>query len=227
MNRILAAMICVLGLTQGIARSESLGAITIDEALIFATPAGEVVNVQAGGYTIDVSQADILSLMSPEGDAVTVEATSGTHDLEIVEPILRFVGGEEESGYLLVAFLPNGESAHAIGSRSGVTSRGKSLTAQQFYIEVAIAPSVALTPMGGSGRPTPIPYPSGDRQTSEQPKQKKTVPVLTASSVSSSVGNEPGVAKEIQGAAILQLQESFVVVYEPKTRRFVRRRVRQ
>ena len=78
MNRVLAAMICLLGFTQGIARSESIGSIAIEEALIFATPAGEVVNVKPGGYTIDVSQSDILSLVSPEGDNVTVEATSGS-----------------------------------------------------------------------------------------------------------------------------------------------------
>ena len=56
MKRILTGAICILVAVPGnLAWSEDLATITLDEALVFAAPDGDVVNVAPGRYTLELA----------------------------------------------------------------------------------------------------------------------------------------------------------------------------
>ena len=125
MKRIIIAMICVLGVVQAnVARSEDLTTITLDEALVFAAPNGDVVNVAPGIYDLELAEAGGLKLIPPPDDAaVIVAATRSMHDLDVAEPVARVIADDEVATHVVLV-LPGGEFADAVGSRGGVLGRG-------------------------------------------------------------------------------------------------------
>ena len=144
MKRILIFVIWALGVVQvNVAWSEDLTTITLDEALVFSAPNGDVVNVVPGHHVLALSEADGLSLTPHDGEAVIVQAIRQQHEMDVTAPIARVIPSKDEATYTVVLVLPDGEYARAVGSREGVSSRGVDprVRKQQLLIAMGHAPA--------------------------------------------------------------------------------------
>ena len=104
---------------------ESEMVIELEKAVHFLTPQGEDVVVSSGTYTVE-SFKDLIRLKPSdegEGKAVIVQAEATTHEKSIESPQPISVPGNEDQ-YGIMLLLPDGKAMQAIGSYSGVHTRG-------------------------------------------------------------------------------------------------------
>lgn len=144
MNRFLISVICALGMVHAdSAWSQDLVTVALDEALVFSAPNGDVVNVAPGQYVVALAEADALSLMPTEGEALIVSATRGEHEIDLAEPVAQLIAGDDELTTHVVLMLPDGTYAGAVGSRGGVLSRGIDPFTQQrlYFIAIGLIPA--------------------------------------------------------------------------------------
>lgn len=99
-------------------------AITFDRPLHFPSTKGEDTLVPAGLYEIEPVLDLQLSLSREGQDAVLVLAMQGTHSEAIQQPVALLVQGESDHEQHLVFMTPDGKRFDALGSTSGVKSRG-------------------------------------------------------------------------------------------------------
>jgi hypothetical protein len=85
--------------------------------------------LKSGVYTVD--QAETWLRVTPSGsqtvDAILLEAHSANHDQTLTEPQAISVQGESPDAHHLALLLPDGKRLEAVGSYSGIRSRGLSL----------------------------------------------------------------------------------------------------
>ncbi len=122
----LSLAICAVGLASAAEEErEGLSSVSLKETLIFSAPGGSAVNVSAGSYVLEITDAGHLTLAPVEGgDAVVVKAKTGKHDEAVNEAVALLIAADDGPAHHLVLLLPDGELAEAVGSPSGVAYRG-------------------------------------------------------------------------------------------------------
>ena len=103
--------------------------ITLDEPVHFTSAEGSDVVLKSGVYTVD--QAETWLRVTPSGsqtvDAILLEAHSAKHEETLTEPQAISVEGDSPDAHHLALLLPDGKRLEAVGSYSGIRSRGLSL----------------------------------------------------------------------------------------------------
>ena len=109
--------------------------VTLDQPVHFTTAEGSDVVLDAGDY--DVVAADEWLRVTPsEGqavDALLLEAQVASHEEALKAPLGVSAQGESPDTHHLALLLPDGKRLEAVGSYSGIRSRGGALlTIQQL-----------------------------------------------------------------------------------------------
>ena len=133
--------------------------VTLDQPVHFTTAEGSDVVLDAGNY--DVTATDEWLRITPsEGkavDALLLEAQVAKHEETLKAPLGVSAQGESPDTHHLALLLPDGTRLEAVGSYSGIRSRGLSLLTIRRLQRLAAArrstpPTEFSTPrMGGSG----------------------------------------------------------------------------
>lgn len=100
--------------------------ILLDKTVHFVAPDGTALAVDPGGYLVEAGDGS-LRLTVPDGPSpLIVAASPGTHGEVINRPTPLSFGeeGEQADIHHIVLLLPDGQSLDAVGTYSGVTSRG-------------------------------------------------------------------------------------------------------
>ncbi len=102
--------------------------VTLKQPAYFTGPDGSPVLVEAGDYKTEAAQEWIrLTPGNNPQDALLLKATQGTHETGIQDPLaLSLPGGviHELDVHQVMLLLPTGETFEAIGSYSGIKTRG-------------------------------------------------------------------------------------------------------
>ena len=129
--------------------------VTLDQSVHFTTVEGSDVVLDAGDY--DVVAADEWLRVTPsEGqaaDALLLEAQVAKHDEALKAPLGISAQGESPDTHHLALLLPDGKRLEAVGSYSGIRSRGLSLlTIRRLQTLARTTNTEFSTPLfGGSG----------------------------------------------------------------------------
>jgi hypothetical protein len=148
---------------QGAASAQDPTAIQINQPLHFSAPDGSDVVVGTGTYRLEQRSGSQLWLI-PTGDSprTLVGAEAMPTDLDVAAPIALAIRSEQQpDAYHLVLLLPGGTALDAIGSVSGVQSRGvrdvlKDIMVRPTVFEVPQPPGPDLWPRS-IYRPCPEP----------------------------------------------------------------------
>lgn len=98
--------------------------VTVEQPLHFAGPADADVLVPAGQYQVRAGETNQIKLVAKDQEApMVLVAAAVTHEEKIEIPVARLVAGEEDTQRLLL-LTPGGAGLAAVGSESGVASRG-------------------------------------------------------------------------------------------------------
>jgi hypothetical protein len=133
--------------------------ITLDQPVHFTTAEGSDVVLDAGEYDVDAADA-WLRVMPSEGhavDALLLDAQIARHEETLKAPLGVSAQGESPDTHHLALLLPDGKRLEAVGSYSGIRSRGFSLLTLQRLKRLAAArkspkSTEFKTPLfGGSG----------------------------------------------------------------------------
>jgi hypothetical protein len=133
--------------------------VTLDQPVHFTTVEGSDVVLEAGDYEVDAVD-EWLRITPSEGqavDALLLEAQVAKHEGALKAPLGVSAQGESPDTHHLALLLPDGKRLEAVGSYSGIRSRGLSLLTIQRLKRLAAArkstpPTEFKTPLfGGSG----------------------------------------------------------------------------
>src|SRR5882672_9621974 len=97
--------------------------LVVDKALHFQAAEGGSVALGPGSYAVEATAAAALRLISASGKSLVVSATAATHLEKLSQPQALIVPVSEDEQHL-VLLLPDGKRLEAIGSLSGIHSRG-------------------------------------------------------------------------------------------------------
>ncbi len=129
--------------------------ITLDQPVHFTTAEGSDVVLDAGEYSLD--QADAWLRVTPSGgssvDALLLEAHPARHEESLKTSRGLSGPGASPDAHHLVLLFPDGRRLEAVGSYSGIRSRGLSLyTMRQLSSLSSTTNTEFKTPLfGGSG----------------------------------------------------------------------------
>lgn len=135
--------------------------VLFDKAVHFLTPDGQDRVIAPGGYSVEVSEAGLRlkSVDKEDAESVVIQAQSVTHkeSVEAPEPMTER-GGDDQQVVMMV--MPGGKALQAIGTFSGIQSRGMQLQAApanrptlQYIpkiIGIFTAPQLAALSPGGT-----------------------------------------------------------------------------
>lgn len=133
--------------------------VTLDQPVHFTTAEGSDVVLNAGGYAVEATE-DWLRVTPGDGqavDAILLEAQAANHEESLTSPLAVSAQGEQPDTHHLALLLPGGKRLEAIGSYSGIRSRGtlSLLTIQRLKnlsSTQSTTPTEYSTPLfGGSG----------------------------------------------------------------------------
>ena len=146
-------------LTLGAAVTFAVTTVTLDQSVHFTTAEGSDVVLDAGDY--EVAAADEWLRVTPsEGqavDALLLEAHVGSHEETLTAPLALSAEGETPDTHHLALLLRDGKRLEAIGSYSGLRSRGtlSLLTIQRLRTlsstQSTASPEFSTPLFGGSG----------------------------------------------------------------------------
>jgi len=132
--------------------------ITLDQPVHFTTAEGSDLVLEAGSYAIEAAD-EWLRMTPSEGQAVDtmlLEAHAARHEESLTAPLAVSAQGEQPDTHHIALLLPDGKRLEAIGSYSGLRSRGtlsllsiqrlKTLSTTQ-----STAPTEYSTPLFGGG----------------------------------------------------------------------------
>ncbi|MDH5426571.1 MAG: hypothetical protein OEZ57_01250 [Nitrospirota bacterium] len=141
--------------TSGIGTTFADTTITLDQSVHFTTAEGSDVVLDAGDYEVNAADA-WLRVTPSEGqavDALLLEAQVARHEETLKAPLGVSTQGESPDTHHLALLLPDGKRLEAIGSYSGIRSRGFSLlTLQRLRTLSSTTNTEFSTPrFGGSG----------------------------------------------------------------------------
>jgi len=104
--------------------------VEFDKTVHFQSSDGKDIVLAPGGYTVEVAEAGLLLTSTDkegsEGVVVRAQPTTHQEDVEAPEPV-AVSGGEDQQVVMMV--MPGGKALQAIGTHSGVQSRGMQLQA--------------------------------------------------------------------------------------------------
>jgi hypothetical protein len=102
--------------------------IGLPEPLYFMTPGGEPIQVPAGLYHVDTAEnwLELSPIGGTRVDGIVVEATVASHDnaLSTERAFLMATSKEHPELQSLLLYRPDGTAYEAVGSQTGVWSRG-------------------------------------------------------------------------------------------------------
>ena len=130
--------------------------ITLERAVHFLAHDGAETVLAPGVYTAkahDEKSIQVIAVSS--GETTTIQAAVGTHEQQLSAPQLVAVASDEDVVHIVV-LMPGGTTLDAIGTLSGVRTRGPMmapLQSQQLTGVMAMQPAL--------GTPLPIPVPGG------------------------------------------------------------------
>lgn len=113
--------------------------IQLNQALHFDAPDGQNVAVMPGMYLVEpITQGEPRLAFWHEHGTVTLQATRTTHDQGVKTPEAYLIQeNENEDIHHVVAFIPDGTALEAIGSISGIQSRGNFRVATHYQFDAA------------------------------------------------------------------------------------------
>ena len=109
------------------ALEDPLTTIELETPVHFLAPDGSDLRVEAGTYAIEPAEEWIRLMSGARHDAVLVEATKRTHEMELEHTMGLSVPGESEDqldNHYVMLLLPDGQSLEATGTYSGIRARG-------------------------------------------------------------------------------------------------------
>jgi hypothetical protein len=121
--------------------SAATASVVIDTAVHFQTADGSDTVLGSGRYTVESNAGQGLRVSSANGTSISLPATTATHDEKLVAPRASIVSVGEDERHL-VLLLPDGEQLQAIGSLSGVRSRGVARPSASLTMAPAPAPII-------------------------------------------------------------------------------------
>jgi hypothetical protein len=148
----LASVTCFLSApTASLAKTT----VTLDQPVHFTTAEGSDVVLDAGDYEVDAAD-EWLRVTPNEGqavDALLLDAQVAKHEEALKVPLGVSAQGESPDTHHLVLLLPDGKRLEAVGSYSGIRSRGLSLlTIRRLQTLARTTNTEFSTPrFGGSG----------------------------------------------------------------------------
>lgn len=114
--------ICTLG--TGIAFAATT--VTLEQPVHFTNAEGSDVVLKAGEYSVEPAE-EWIRITPSEGqavDALLLEAQAANHEESLTAPLGLSTKGEQPDTHHLALLLPDGKRLEAIGSYSGIRSRG-------------------------------------------------------------------------------------------------------
>ena len=100
--------------------------VELKQALHFGDPDGNDVEVNPGTYSVSHTEGNQLQLYSVNKEPLRVQAQPGDHTESITQPkAMLLPDGEDVTLVSVMLLLPGGTGWEAIGSTTGVQSRGK------------------------------------------------------------------------------------------------------
>ena len=156
----LTIMLMFLTVTSGCATSESLiegttvmapssPLVELAKPLHFTRPDGSDIIIGPGTFEVQQADESQLRLLTPESAWVVVNARPATHTAPLSSPLALTVATTEDTHHLILAF-PGGTALEAIGSTSGVQSRGPLTSLTASRITTAVQTSALLAPKAAS-----------------------------------------------------------------------------
>ncbi|MGH7256744.1 MAG: hypothetical protein ACREIM_00070 [Nitrospiraceae bacterium] len=150
----------VASLSEGVDDSPALPpvAITFDQPLHFLSTKGEDILLNPGTYEVEPVLDLQLSLSGEGQEAVLLPAMLGSHGETIQQPVALLIAGESNDERHLVFLTSDGKRFDAVGSLSGVKSRGTGMVAlpDRSVKDAMAAVQPASGPSGGC-KPNPLP----------------------------------------------------------------------
>ncbi|MDH5426569.1 MAG: hypothetical protein OEZ57_01260 [Nitrospirota bacterium] len=117
---------CISWWMAGLSPALADTTVTLEQPVHFFNAEGSDVALAAGQY--ELALADTWLRVTTSGgqtvDALLLEAQSATHDESLTEPLAISTQGESPDVHHLALLLPGGKRLEAIGSYSGLRSRG-------------------------------------------------------------------------------------------------------
>ena len=119
------ALLSPLLTAQASETSNSL-TVTLEKTVQFPDLEGEDVLVPAGTYSVKAGDEQ-FTLIGSDSKAITIEASEGSHFIDVPLPTLVFLSSEEgdtTKTHVLVLYYPEGKTLQAVGNEPEVISRG-------------------------------------------------------------------------------------------------------
>ena len=130
--KVLITLFVTLALLNIVGQSKAtlvdpLTTIELETPVHFLAPDGSNVLVEAGTYSVEPAEEWIRVMSGERHDALLIEASKGTHKLELEQVMAMSVPGEtedEKDNLYVMLLLPGGQSLEATGTYSGIRPRG-------------------------------------------------------------------------------------------------------
>lgn len=101
--------------------------LVLDRPIHFTTADGSDTTISSGTYSIEQEGTTTLRLQAEDGSTVDLQAVTIKHDESLSEPTSLAITEEGREDELhIVLLLPDGQALEALGSYSGLTTRGLS-----------------------------------------------------------------------------------------------------
>lgn len=98
--------------------------ISLEREVHFLTPGGEDILIRPSSYQVEVAEGWLRLISGPRRDALLIQAHATTHDNDLNAPQALSVSDEEADQHQILLLLPGGTGWEAMGSYSGLRSRG-------------------------------------------------------------------------------------------------------
>lgn len=138
--------------------------VHLEQSLHFGGPNGKTVVVPLGAYLVEpLTQGTPRLVFWHEHGTVTLQATRTTHDQTVETPEACLIREDDnEDIYHVVVFIPGGTALEAIGSVSGIQTRGNFRVTRHYQLDPATG--VVRFGDGQQGRRLPTSQPNVSAQ---------------------------------------------------------------
>jgi len=135
--------------------------LAIDHVVHFQSAEGTDLALASGRYSVEAAMPEGMRLSAASGKPLIVPATVETHEQQLAQPqaLMLAVGTDEQH---LILLLPGGMRLEAIGSLSGIRSRGLAAgpsTVSNVALQAAVMQLQPVPVMAPAPTPAPAPMP--------------------------------------------------------------------